>query len=304
MGVDLATFLATYGAVVDGSLTYWSIDGKPHTGIGGSHGNYETDSSPLKADLYQYGDLNKLIISQFKELYNMQPDAATANYNLEVLRDFRKTRFQESVDKNPYYYYGPFSGMAVSQAAFTFIYRFMANHSTEYPEGVLNQDVLKSFMAISGSDSNPVWKRGYERIPDNWYRRNTLDAYTIPYFLADILYFAETVPEILTVGCNQGKVDTFLTIDPDVISNGAYTAAQVAKNPLCFATEFAKAELPALTGLTGATLNPLLNSLNSVVGSMDCASIGSVNTSALAVCPGFSLYGGPAAAVAPGAIQS
>ena len=48
----------------------------------------------------------------------------------------------------------PFAGMAVSQAAFTFIYRFMANKSSEYPEGVLNKDVLKSFMSITGSDAN------------------------------------------------------------------------------------------------------------------------------------------------------
>jgi hypothetical protein len=35
------------------------------------------------------------------QLYGMQTNAATANYNLEVLRAFRKTRFQESIDKNP-----------------------------------------------------------------------------------------------------------------------------------------------------------------------------------------------------------
>lgn len=68
MGADLAAFLAVYGAVVDGNLLSWSIGGKPHTGIGGSHGNYETDSSPLKADLYQYGDMYKLVMSQWKEV--------------------------------------------------------------------------------------------------------------------------------------------------------------------------------------------------------------------------------------------
>lgn len=46
----------------------WSIGGAPHTGIGGSHGNYESDSSPLKGDLYQYGNLGKLVISQYKEV--------------------------------------------------------------------------------------------------------------------------------------------------------------------------------------------------------------------------------------------
>ena len=37
------------------------------------------------------------------QLYDMQPNAATANYNLDVLRTFRSKRFQESIDKNPYF---------------------------------------------------------------------------------------------------------------------------------------------------------------------------------------------------------
>lgn len=136
----------------------------------------------------------------------MQPNASTANYNLEVLRNFRDVRFQESIQKNPYFTCtcfrrmcgtflsmhvanlrpdGPFDGMLVSQAAFTFIYRFMANHSAEYPEGRLDKDVLKSFMSISGPEDNLQWKKGYEQIPTNWYRRDsTVDSYTIPYCMS------------------------------------------------------------------------------------------------------------------------
>ena len=55
MAPDLGAFLSIYGAVVDGTLTQWSIGGQPHTGILGSHNNYESDSSPLKSDLNQYG---------------------------------------------------------------------------------------------------------------------------------------------------------------------------------------------------------------------------------------------------------
>lgn len=68
MGADLAAFLAIYGAILDGDGTSWSIAGASHVGIGGSHGNYETDSSPLKADLYQYGDMYELIIDQYKDV--------------------------------------------------------------------------------------------------------------------------------------------------------------------------------------------------------------------------------------------
>ncbi|KAK4553340.1 hypothetical protein LTR86_009640 [Recurvomyces mirabilis] len=304
MGVDLATFLATYGALVDGDGVSWSIAGSPHVGIGGSHGNYESDSSPIRGDLDQYGSNTKVIISQFKTLYDMQPDAATANYNLDVLRTFRGKRFQESIDKNPYFAYQPFTGMAVSQAAFTFIYRFMANHSAEYPEGRLNKDVLKSFYSVTGDSNSLKWTPGHEQIPYNWYRRNTADAYTIPYFLTDILYFSITNPQINSVGCNQGRVDSYNTIDAATLSNGAYTAAQAAANPVCFATEFAIAEIPSLTGLPATAVAPLTKTLQGLTSGLNCKAIGSVNQTALSVCPGFAFYGGPTGPVAPGAIQS
>nr|POF15021.1 aromatic peroxygenase [Quercus suber] len=304
MAKDLGGFLALFGAIVDGSLTSWSIQGVPHTGIGGSHGNYETDSSPFKADLNQYGSNSKLIMSQFKTLYNMQPDAATANYNMEIMRAFRGKRFQESIDKNPYFSYQPFGGIEVSQAAFTFIYRFMANKSAENPEGILNKAVLKSFHSISGPENNLVWTPGHERIPDNWYKRHPSDEYSIPYFEADILYFAETQPEILTIGCNQGRVDSYNAIDAATISSGAYTASQLAQNPVCFASEFAITTLPALTGLSTAVLKPLTSKLQGYLSGLDCTRIGAVNMTALTACPGFSFYGGPTGPVASGAVQS
>ena len=41
MGKDLGGFLAYFGALVDGNGLGWSIGGLPHTGILGSHNNYE-----------------------------------------------------------------------------------------------------------------------------------------------------------------------------------------------------------------------------------------------------------------------
>jgi hypothetical protein len=215
-----------------------------------------------------------------------------------------------------------FDGIEVSQAAFTFMYRFMANHSAEFPEGVLSKDVLKSWRAISGPEDELTWTKGHERIPDNWYRRDaTVDSYTIPYCKhaeqssyhelsinmqvveADILYFAETVPQVLDIGCNQGAVNTYNAIDISTLTNGAYTAEQVAQSPLCFSTGFALAELPLITGLTAAALAPLTDIISSITTNMNCQAIGSVNQSALSVCPGLSLYGGPTGPVAPGAIQ-
>jgi len=108
----------------------------------------------------------------------------------------------------------------------------------------------------------------------------------------------------LNIGCNQGAVNTYNSIDPAVLTNGAYTAAQLAASPLCFSYELAIAELPGITGLSATQLAPLTTVLQSATASMNCAKIGSVNNTALTACPGFTFYGGPTGPVAPGAIQS
>lgn len=168
MGVDLSTLLAIYGAVFDGDLTSYSIGGPtPNlvsniiTGLGllgepqglsGSHNKYEGDVSPTRGDLYQYGNDYKLQLKQFTELYEL--GMADDNYDLDLLTNYRVTRFQQSVSENPYFFNAPFSGVIASPAAWSFIYRFMANKSEEYPQGQLNGENLKSFYGITGNYPN------------------------------------------------------------------------------------------------------------------------------------------------------
>ena len=38
----------------------------------------------------------------------------------------------------------------------------MSNHSAEFPEGVLDHNVLKSFFGVSGSSNNLTYTRGNE----------------------------------------------------------------------------------------------------------------------------------------------
>jgi hypothetical protein len=120
---------------------------------------------------YRSGNDYKVIVPQFQQLFNIQLDATTAttattaNYDLSILNAFRATRFQQSISKNPYFFNGPFSGVVVQLAAYTFIYRFISNKSVSYPEGILNQDVLKTFYSITGSSGPFVWTEGHENSP-------------------------------------------------------------------------------------------------------------------------------------------
>lgn len=121
--------------------------------------------------------------------------------------------------------------------------------------------------------------------------------------MTDVLYFSETFPQLNGVGCNNGSVNTYDTISVSTLTNGAYTAAEVAANPICFALEYAAADVPSLTGLPTAELGPLASALSSATSELKCKPIAAINKGALEACPGFTLYGGPTAPVAKGAIQ-
>ena len=181
-----------------------------------------------------------------------------------------------------------------------------SSKSAEFPEGVLNKEVLKSFMGITGPENNLQYTRGHERIPDNWYKRNDLAQYSLPYFLADFAYFLETQPEILDVGCNTGKINTYTSIDISALTGGTYDKSNIAQYTLCFATEYAIASLTKNLGLVGTLLSTLTSSLRDGLqkAGMTCPSITNLDESQFDICPGFGFYGGESAPIAPGAIQS
>lgn len=198
--------------------------------------------------------------------------------------------------------------MQVSQAAFTFIYRFMSNKSAENPEGVLNQETLKSFMSIQGDGDAAQWVQGHERFPgsithqattatqsnsepaDNWYKRNDADQYSIPYFETDILFIARKYPEILGIGCNQGAVNTFKTISPNSLTNGAATLSALTSNPICFGIQFLEAGAQSLLGISDAQESQLMKALSGASSAAKCGNnpIKTTSLTQLKNCPGMS----------------
>lgn len=103
-------------------------------------------------------------ISLFEALYAMP--LGPRGYDLTALYPVRGGRFNDSVATNPYFWYGPVTGLAVNTAAYSFIYRFFANHTAAYPEGYLDGETLKSFYSVTGQPGSFKWTAGHERIPD------------------------------------------------------------------------------------------------------------------------------------------
>lgn len=165
----------------------------------------------------------------------------------------------------------------------------MSNHSDEYPNGILDKETLKSFFAITeNSDGSLSWKPGYERIPDNWYRRplGPQNEYTPTSFALDLVKMAETVPEAVSVGGNTGTVNSFTGVDLGDITTGAYRTEDLAdpKKFVCFFYQLTLAVVPdflrseALGSLLGTALNLLHSKIDPFVDP-SCAKIGDFSPS-------------------------
>ncbi|CAH0382737.1 unnamed protein product [Bemisia tabaci] len=303
MGLDLASFLAPLGAITSGNGFSWSIDGPPiglaslgllgkGLGLSNSHNRYETDASPTRADLY-LGNNRDVNLSQFQALLDTQANTPNPNYNLNVLTPFRARRFNESVTTNPYFFNSPFAGLLVQPAAYTFIYRFMANKSEEYPEGLLNREVLMSFFGVSGRSGNLTYRRGWERIPDNWYRRAIGDEYTIGFYLADVVAAALQYPQFLSVGGNTGAPNTFTGVSFPDLTSGVFNLETLfeGNNLACFLFQITQAAtLDAMNKIDALTIpiRVILNRL-SQAGPVDftCPQLDELSPSLFNPFPGY-----------------
>lgn len=169
----------------------------------------------------------------------------------------------------------------------------MSNHSAEYPNGILDKETLKSFFAINEAlDGTLIWQPGYERIPDNWYRRplGAVNDYSPQSFALDLVKIAQTVPEAVSIGGNTGTVNSYAAVNLGNLTGGAYQTTDLL-NPtkfVCFFYQLSLAVVPdflrseALGTLLATTLNLLHTQIDPFVDP-SCAKIGKSLASSL-VC--------------------
>jgi len=302
MGVDLSGFLGVYGAIFDGNLLTYSIGGPDPAlvsnillgepqGLSGSHNKYEGDVSPTRGDLFQYGNGYKVQLKQFKELYEL--GMADDNYDLTLLTKYRAERFQQSLSENPYFFNAPFSGIIASPAAWSFVYRFMANKSEEYPQGQLNGEVLKSFYSITGDYPDFTYTEGHEKIPDNWYTRARGDEYTIPFYAQDVLVMALEHPEFISLGGNTGTTNSFVGIDPADLTMGVFNGPTLLEgnNLVCYGIQASFMQAPdILSGLysdTDAAADALGTAINKATSALGCPTLNAIDKGQFNKYPGY-----------------
>jgi len=170
----------------------------------------------------------------------------------------------------------------------------MANKSEEYPMGLLNGEVLKSFYSITDDYPNFQYTAGHERIPDNWYKRNLVDYYTIPYLTEDALAMSAVYPEFLSVGGNTGKPNSFVGVDLQNLTGGVFSASNLLEgnNLACFGLEASLQEAPDILSGLYSDIDPAMDQLgtavNQATNGLGCPVLNEIDKTQFAKYPGYS----------------
>ncbi|TDZ31476.1 Dothistromin biosynthesis peroxidase dotB [Colletotrichum spinosum] len=211
-------------------------------GLNGSHNIIEGDSSNTRGDLYVTGDASTMVMDQFQEFYDMS--SGEGNYDFDLFAQRASIRFNQSIATNPNFYYGPFTGMVARNAGYLFACRLFANHSSSNPTGVLNKQTLKSFFAVQGQDGHLTYNRGWERIPENWYR--TPVDYGLVQLNLDLVSWIAKYPELGSIGGNTGGVNSFAGVELSDLTGGVLNLTRLLKgnNLLCFVFEVLETASP------------------------------------------------------------
>lgn len=192
MGTELALILGVMGTVWTGNPLAldpgFSIGGPP-TGLGsqnllgnlvgllgkprglhGSHNWIESDSSLTRDDLYVTGNAWTMNMTLFRDFHDRADENGVLS--MDLLADQAARRWEYSVAHNPDFYYGPITGMVSRNAGYFFLGRLLANHTEEHPDGILTQEVFRSFFAVCKHENGTFeYNEGHEKIPENWYRK-------------------------------------------------------------------------------------------------------------------------------------
>ncbi|KEF52896.1 uncharacterized protein A1O9_10801 [Exophiala aquamarina CBS 119918] len=300
MDVGLATILSVMGTVWTGnplSLSPgFSIDGtSPRVqnllgnllgvlgepqGIGRSHNFIESDASLTRDDLYLTGDASTMNMTKFLKLYN-RPGVGINVISTDDVVEHSVEGLQECIATNPYCWYGPYTGMVARNAGVAFTARLLSNHSTENPRGILTKDVFKSFWGVvENNDGELEYKRGWERIPENWYK--TPVDYGLIQLNLDFIDWFLKYPQLASIGGNTGTVNSFTPLDISDLSGGLLNVETLLEgnNLICFALQVVKTVSPnSLSNLfqtLAVPLGLLTDALGDAITGLTCPPFGDI----------------------------
>lgn len=283
MGWDTATLLATIGILTDGDIVTGKLsigcDATSRTaalkgvlgrepGLNG-HNKFEADASLTRNDYFTHsGDNHSFNGTLFARMKDAADRVSGGKFDRNALAAYRSQRYEESVQENDNFFFGPLS--VLLYGASSFVYHLYPSYGYE---GVPD---LKTIASFFGAAFDPVapggWKYINERIPSNWYNRRS--PYTIDDVAIEILAQYVQYPKLF--GGNIGKNNfNGLPSSFGIIRNGKFPDPFTASDIVCLfyqiATEGTPSTLSAITTLPLKVLNWSVGKLNPVFKNAGCA---------------------------------
>ncbi|EDU46685.1 oxidase [Pyrenophora tritici-repentis] len=274
MGIELSLILGIMGTVWTGNPLSldpsFSIGGKPGPeaqnllgnvlglvgpprGLDGSHNWLEADASLTRNDLYLTGNAWTMNMTLFRDFHDRADENGVLS--MDAISDQAARRWNDSVNTNPQFWYGPITGMISRNSGILFLGRLLANHPPEHPTGILTQEIFRKFFAVyEKEDGSFEYREGHETFPSNWYR-TPLEYGLVPLNL-DLVSWWLRNPVLASIGGNTGTVNSFTGLDLHNITGGILNTATLLEknNLLCFLFELLKSFMPN-------SLSPLMKSL-------------------------------------------
>jgi hypothetical protein len=199
-----------------------------------------------------------------QELFDLANKRTGGNITPRVLAEHSNNRKKHSIATNPFYFSPAYAGVAFTFGAHMFAYSLLANHSATEPRGFLTQEVFMDFFSYKRDDSGALsYKYGYERIPDNWYKRHPLDPWTLADIAVSTAQQCAAYPSNCQVGGNTGTVNSFSGVDAGDITGGLIQTFEDLSDPAktgCFIAQAVQADTPSFLSkvLGGAALQAAL----------------------------------------------
>lgn len=184
-----------------------------------------------------------------QELLDLAKARTGGNITPQVLAEHSHNRKLHSIATNPNYFSPAYAGVAFTFGAHMFAFQLLANHSAEEPRGFLTPEVFESMFGYTrDSSGNLVYTYGYERIPDNWYKRGGDDMWDTADIAISTAQQCASYPTNCQVGGNTGKVNSFSGVDLGDITGGLINSVTDLSDPAkmaCFISQAIQADVPS-----------------------------------------------------------
>jgi hypothetical protein len=186
----------------------------------------------------------------------MMDDTCDGNFNLNNLALYRKQRYDQSLEENGNFFFGPLSLLLYGAASF--LYELMPNGNHGYKPDLAT---ISSFFGAT-QNSDGTWGFTAEKIPDNWVNR--VEPYTNNDVTNQILEMYLLHPVLFGGNTADGSFDT---INFGAIKNGKISPKISPKQTSCLLYQLATGPVPSsLNGLITPTVKALAFIVSKVAG--------------------------------------